>query len=145
MPDYMKNYRIVFIDENGAEYTKGKIIGVWYEPRDGDVDEPMAEPIFESLNEIDSMMKALNYYKATAMQKSTGAMPIFVPSRIRLLKRISSDGEKTTQAGPGSFICKSNRFGVVSVRAENGEMLGIKLHEFEPLEWVYNNYKDTIS
>lgn len=39
---------------------------------------------------------------------------------------------------PGEYDCSCNQYGAVSVKASDGTMLGVRLEEFEPLEWVPN-------
>jgi hypothetical protein len=79
--------------------------------------------------------KELEYYKAATLRVA----PPFVPSRVLLLCRVRGDGPfAATQAGPGEADCESNRWGAISVRADNGEMLGVKPAEFQPVAWREN-------
>lgn len=86
--------------------------------------------------------KMVDYYKAGAQQHGSKEWPKpkYVPSRFRLLKRVSGDWPigHTTQIGPGEFDCMSNQNGAVSVFAENGQKLGLRLNEFEPIAWREN-------
>ncbi len=79
---------------------------------------------------------ALEYYRAAVEDRA----PAFVPNRIRLPRAVRGDfpvGHNTV-AEVGEHDCDSNRWGAVSVRATNGQMLGIKPKEFEPIAWRPN-------
>ena len=79
---------------------------------------------------------AIEYYRAGVEKRA----PKWVPSRIRLDGPVRGDypiGHRTL-AEAGDHDCNSNRWGAVSVRATNGQMLGVKPAEFEPLEWRQN-------
>jgi len=39
---------------------------------------------------------------------------------------------------PGDYEAFVNQFGAVSVRTRNVSLLGLKLNEFEPIEWCEN-------
>ena len=79
--------------------------------------------------------KALDYFRSAFL----GLTPDFVPARVRLLVTVRGDGPfRSTCAAAGEHPCKSNRYGAISVTAENGKLLGVKPHEFVPLEWVKN-------
>lgn len=83
--------------------------------------------------------KALSYYRCAATQARTGGRPLYVPSRVRLTRRVCGDGPFcTTTLGPGDYECRSNRLGAVSVQATNGQLLGLRLDEFEPIAWAKN-------
>jgi hypothetical protein len=83
--------------------------------------------------------KALAYYRCAATQARTGGRPLYVPSRVRLTRRVCGDGPFcTTTLGPGDYECRSNRLGAVSVQATNGQLLGLRLDEFEPIAWEAN-------
>ena len=89
----------------------------------------------------DHHAKAADYYKAGILQRQDlSRMPRYVPCRVRLDRRISGDWPigHTSQAGPGEMECTTNKYGAVSVRAEDGKQLGLKLDEFEPIEWAEN-------
>lgn len=89
---------------------------------------------------VDDAEKAIAYYRAGAAQSRTHAKPPFVPSRVRLLRQVRGDGPFcATQLGPGEYDCDCNPYGAVSVRATNGQMLGLRLDEFEPIAWRENN------
>jgi len=82
-------------------------------------------------------MKALDYYRAVIEQRA----PKWVPCRVLLECQVRGDYPiwHTTLAEAGEHDCKSNRYGAISVRATNGQMLGVKPAEFEPLEWRKND------
>jgi hypothetical protein len=66
--------------------------------------------------------------------------PRFVPSRIRLAVAVRGDfpiGHET-QAQAGEHDCESNRYGALCVVASNGQRLGIKPGEYEPVAWREN-------
>ena len=78
---------------------------------------------------------ALDYYRS-GMLKLT---PDYVPSRVRLIMAVCGDGPFcSTRAAEGEYPCTSNRYGAISITAENGKMLGVKPAEFIPLEWIKN-------
>jgi hypothetical protein len=82
-------------------------------------------------------MKALDYYRAGLEQRA----PKWVPCRVLLEGPVRGDYPigHTTLAEAGEHDCESNRYGAISVRATNGQMLGVKPAEFEPLEWRKND------
>lgn len=85
--------------------------------------------------------KALDYYRAGVERRA----PQWVPSRVLLVRPLHSDFPMTaclTTAEAGEHDCESNRYGAITVRATNGQMLGIKPEEFEPLEWRKNDRPD---
>lgn len=91
--------------------------------------------------EITDSEKAVKYYQAGHTQHKGGAWakPPFVPSRVRLFRLCRGDGPfMGITVEPGEYECKSNRNGAVSVRASDGSMLGLRLDEFEPIEWREN-------
>ena len=77
--------------------------------------------------------KALDYYSAAVHER----VPKWVPSRVLLLVRVRAEFpfERAHFAEAGEHDCESNRWGAISVRAANGQMLGVKPAEFEPLAW----------
>lgn len=97
------------------------------------------------MNELTDEQKALSYYKAGAMQgrgNSQWPRPPYVPKRIRLLRDVRSDipfrsNRLFGQAGQVYDNCESNQYGAVSINI-NGEWLGVRLNEFEVLEWQEN-------
>jgi hypothetical protein len=84
--------------------------------------------------------KAIAYYKSGATQARTHQGPPYVPSRVRLVHRIRSDIPflRDTYVDPGEYPCECNKWGAVSVRANDDSMLGLRLDEFEPVEWREN-------
>lgn len=95
------------------------------------------------MSEPTDEQKALNYYKAGAMQGGRGPWPkpAYVPKRIMLTTFVCSDipGEKfLLNAKSGTeHECESNPYGAVSINI-NGEWLGVRLNEFTVLEWQEN-------
>jgi len=84
---------------------------------------------------VEQLEMALDYYRSAFL----GLTPDFVPSRVQLLVAVRGDGPfRTTYAVAGEHPCKSNRYGAISVTAENGKLLSVKPHEFAPVEWIKN-------
>lgn len=81
--------------------------------------------------------KALDYYRAGLEQRA----PTWVPCRVLLKSPVRGDYPfgHTTLAEAGEHDCESNHYGAISARATNGQMLGVKPAEFEPLEWRKND------
>jgi len=84
--------------------------------------------------------KALNYYRSAV----EGKRPDFVPARVVLPHRVRADapfGRLGTgyYAEAGPYDCESNKWGAVSVLAENGQKLGVKPSEFDVVEWKAND------
>lgn len=78
-------------------------------------------------------VRALDYYRAAFRRER----PAYVPATIRLLHDVRGDaplGHRSV-ARAGKHECECNQFGAVSVRAEDGHMLGIRPAEFEPVTW----------
>jgi len=81
--------------------------------------------------------KAIEYYRAGVENRA----PQFVPCRIRLKSQVRGDfpiGHRTI-AEAGEHDCHSNRWGAVSVIATNGQRLGIRPTEFDPVAWRENS------
>lgn len=79
--------------------------------------------------------KALAYYKNGMLHEA----PPFVPARVKLHCRVRGDGPFAgTFADAGEHDCRSNRWGAISVRAVNGQMLGVKPAEFDVVAWRPN-------
>lgn len=79
--------------------------------------------------------KALDYYRSGMLHLT----PDYVPSRVRLIMVVCGDGPFcSTRAAEGEYPCTSNRYGAISITAENGKMLGVKPGEFIPVEWIKN-------
>ena len=96
----------------------------------GPLDAPVGRPVPEHA------VCALDYYRAAVEQRA----PKWVPARVRLDGPVRGDYPigHTTLAEAGDHDCESNRWGAVSVRATNGQMLGVKPSEFEPIAWREN-------
>ena len=77
--------------------------------------------------------RALDYYRAAV----EGRAPRWVPSRIRLLATLRGDFPfgHSTVAPAGDYDCECNQWGAVSIRCSNGQGLGVKPAEFEPIAW----------
>lgn len=83
----------------------------------------------------DHDQKAAAYYKAGIMKKA----PPFVPSRVRVLNEQFGDPPFTgAGVSPGDHDCQCNKWGAVSVIDRAGQPLGLRLDEFEPIEWKEN-------
>lgn len=83
--------------------------------------------------------KSIAYYKAAATKSGAAARPPFIPARVRIPQTVRGDGPFwNTQIRPGEYDCSCNQYGAVSVKASDGEMLGVRLNEFEPIAWVVN-------
>lgn len=84
--------------------------------------------------------KSLAYYKSAAMSSRVDPpVPPHVPCRVRISKTVCGDGPyRSTRIEPGEYDCQCNRFGAVSVVATNGQNLGLRLDEFEPIAWREN-------
>ena len=91
-------------------------------------------------DENEALQKALNYYKTGAQQTSRNCKkPKYVPKRIVLSKTIRSDMPSSDLcAEPGEYVAHCNQYGAVSLRTLGGEMLGVKLDEFEVIQWQEN-------
>ncbi len=96
------------------------------------------------MDEPTNEQKALEYYKAGAMQNTRSykwPRPAYVPKRIRLLRDVRSDipfrDKIMGQAGQVYDNCESNQYGAVSINV-GGEWLGVRLNEFEVIEWQEN-------
>jgi hypothetical protein len=91
-----------------------------------------------------SSEKAAAYYKAGMLRKS----PPFVPATVRVLREQFGDFPfRGAGVEAGEHECQCNRWGAVSVRDRAGQLLGLRLEEFEPLTWRENDKapKDTPS
>lgn len=89
--------------------------------------------------------KALNYYKIACMQITHGVpaqKPRFVPKVVMVLFTVRSDVPALTRdrmvARPGKYEVHANQYGAVSAKLPSGDYLGLKLNEFEVLEWQDN-------
>jgi hypothetical protein len=87
-------------------------------------------------DDIDPKAAALEYYRAAVERRA----PLYVPATVWLRSPVRGDfpvGHNLV-ARAGAHACTSNRWGALSVTADNGEPLGIKPAEFEPLTWQHN-------
>ena len=86
---------------------------------------------------LERQAKELDYLRACRENRA----PAWVPCRVLLEGPVRGDYPigHTTLAEAGEHDCESNRYGAISVRATNGQMLGVKPAEFEPLEWRKND------
>lgn len=79
--------------------------------------------------------KAAAYYKAGLLKEA----PPFVPSRVRVLREQFGDFPfRGAGVAAGEHDCQSNKWGAVSVIARDGNALGLRPDEFEPLAWREN-------
>jgi hypothetical protein len=83
---------------------------------------------------------ALEYYQAAFEHRR----PTWVPSRVSVPHQVRGDPPfgHTMVVDPGEHACECNQWGAVSVRARNGQMLGIKSREFSVLTWQRNTAGD---
>lgn len=80
--------------------------------------------------------KALNYYRSGMLE----IKPQYIPARVRLYGVACGDGPFAgTRAAAGEYDCTCNQWGAVSITASNGQMLGLRLNEFEPITWREND------
>ena len=90
--------------------------------------------------------KEIAWLRAGTTQHPGGSWdrPLYVPSRVRLSKRITGDFPYgyTVFVEPGDYDCQCNRNGAVSVVAGHGKLLGLKPGEFEPIAWRNNVGKE---
>ena len=96
----------------------------------------MDKQIEGAISENERLSNEAEYYRAGLEQR----VPRVVPSRVYLPMTVRGDfpiGHGTI-AEAGEHACESNRYGALSVRATNGQMLGIKPAEFEPIAWREN-------
>lgn len=87
--------------------------------------------------------KSALYFRAGLSQHSENwVMPEFVPSRLRLDRDLRGDWPvgHLSLARAGDHDCKSNKWGAVSVIADDGSTLGVKPDECVFLEWVPNPF-----
>jgi len=79
--------------------------------------------------------KALAYYKNGMLHEA----PPYVPARVKLHARVRGDGPFAgTFADAGEHDCECNQWGAISIRATNGEMLGVRPAEFDVVAWRSN-------
>ena len=93
------------------------------------------------LNSLTDAEKAADYHRAgkTQCEGGTWQRPTWVPSKVRLPKRVRGDFPYSqVEASPGDYECETNRNGAVSVKSSDGSLLGLRPHEFEVLEWRKN-------
>lgn len=80
---------------------------------------------------------AANYYKAGMLKKA----PDVVPARVKVTRPVCSDLPfASASLAPGEYECVTNIWGAVSVQASNGSLLGLRLDEFEPIAWRFNDH-----
>lgn len=98
--------------------------------------DPTKTPAERHAMTPDNNLCALDYYRAAVEDRA----PAWVPARILLQQPVRGDFPfgHTTVAEAGEHECECNAWGAVSVRAGNGQQLGIKPAEFEPLAWRPN-------
>lgn len=89
-----------------------------------------------ALDELANASKAVEYYRAGIEQRA----PKWVPARVWLAGPVRGDYPigHTTIAHEGEYECESNRYGAISVVAENGKRLGVKPAEFDVVAWREN-------
>lgn len=86
--------------------------------------------------ELSSVSMAVDYYRAG----SSGIKPKYVPCRVRIHDVAMGDHPfQGTCAPAGDYDCTANPYGAVSITATNGQQLGLRLSEFEPIAWALNS------
>lgn len=126
------------IDDSGIAYVSGAS-----EVRiDTDISGMMLAEVPHNLVErLAFAEQMIAYLRSSQSQHGDNPYrPEFVPSRVRLLHRVTGDipfmDNPFAQAGEHS--CESNQWGAISVKATDGQMLGVRPSEFEILEFVRN-------
>ena len=123
-----------------TEERRKQIKQEWAEAVGADPDSLDDWPV-DRIIELEHYAKAAAYYKSAVVQRRDASqIPPYVPCRVRLEYRITGDWpmHHLAAAGPGEMPCTANMYGAVSVLANNGKQLGLKLDEFEPIEWAEN-------
>lgn len=92
---------------------------------------------------MDDTEKALDYYKTAALQTGRGPFPRpkYIPSRVALKTVVCSDGPMPKMyAYPGiEYPVHVNPLGAVSIEVDgDGNWLGLRLDEFDVVEWQEN-------
>ena len=84
--------------------------------------------------------KGLHYYKNAVIQRHNPIKPIWVPKRIVLVNTIRGDSPIGYHivATPGEYEADCNQYGAVSIKTSNGDLLGLRLDEFDVIEWQEN-------
>jgi len=94
----------------------------------------------------DNMHRAAAYYLVAHLQNRRGnfTRPPMVPARVRIIRRVTGDPPlgHGTVIDPGEYNAHCNRWGAVSVVASDGNLLGLRLDEFEPIAWRKNHPDD---
>ena len=86
-----------------------------------------------------SILQLSEYFMAAKENRR----PAFVPSKIRIHNEVRGDMIfAATRVAPGIHECTCNGWGAISVKAENGKMLGIKWDECEIVEFTANTTVD---
>lgn len=81
--------------------------------------------------------KEAAYYEAAARKE----VPAFVPAIVRLKNELFGDFPfRGAGVAAGDHSCTCNRWGAVAVKDRAGELLGLRIAEFEPLVWQENIY-----
>lgn len=94
------------------------------------------------MTQLSDAEKGVAYYQAGHTQHKNGEWrkPPYVPSRVRIPLGACGDGPfRETYVEAGDYDCTSNKNGAVCVVATNGSKLGLRLDEFEVLEWRENS------
>ena len=101
------------------------------------MNEPQAPGVASNslLAEPSFVQKLAEYYKAGTEHRR----PEWVPSKVVLGREVRGDMIfASTRVGPGIHECQCNQWGAISVKADNGKMLGIKWDECEIVELTAN-------
>ena len=102
--------------------------------------------LVEQRAEVERLTKESAYYRNAVLQRGPlPAIPEFVPARVRLNRTVCGDMPfSSTYVEPGEYYCLSNRHGAVSVVASNGNALGLRIDEFEPIAWRANDETEAV-
>ena len=93
---------------------------------------------------MNNIQKEAAFYKAALLQTlGKTEYPPYLPYEIEVSKTVYGDCPFTfLQITPGRYVCKSNRFGAVSVKTDSGKYLGLKPGEYKILSWIKNKIED---
>jgi hypothetical protein len=94
----------------------------------------LGEPMGLDCKEPTDAEKALAFYRACYLKQA----PDWVPDRIRLPSEVRGDfpiGHHAVAAAEEHPVAYCNKWGAFSIRAQSGELLGIKPGEYEVVVW----------
>lgn len=107
--------------------------GRLWKPKASDAQTCAHNPLAEG--QMADLSHAAAYYKAAILKEP----PPFVPARVRVLREQFGDPPfQGAGVAAGEHDCQCNKWGAVSVIARDGNPLGLRMNEFEPLAWREN-------